>query len=541
VAEPVIRLATRGSALARAQARLVEDALLATGAAQVEVVIVETEGDRRAPDTAWGEGAFVVAIEHALLDGRADAAVHSAKDMPTEGTPGLVVAAYLERADPRDALIVRSGSPARSLDQLPRGSRIGTDSPRRGAFLLARRPDLVVHPLHGNVDTRLRRLDEGQSDALVLAAAGLQRLGRADRISQILDEATAVPAPGQGAIAVQVRADDAATAGVVARVDHRPTRIAVEAERAFLSATGGGCRAPVGALGRVVDGQLVLVGARARADGSGLARDEVRGPLDAWLTLANTLAARLVPRRVLVTRAAGQAPELTGALAGAGLVPVEVPTIAIEPLANLGQQVTRLARFDWAVVTSANGARALAGAAERARAPFGTVRWAAVGAATARALAEAGVPDVFVPSVASAEGLASELPIAPGERVVLFRGDLASQALVEVLTERGAIVEDVTVYRTVEGPSSSAPLLRSALVAGLDGLVFTSGSTIRGLASLAGVKQLRQLQYLPAVCIGERTAGVARDLGFRVAAVATSPGSQALAEAAAQALGIVPD
>ncbi|MDQ3937729.1 MAG: hydroxymethylbilane synthase, partial [Chloroflexota bacterium] len=183
--ERTIRIGTRGSALALAQAQLVADAVAASGWRH-ELVIVETEGDRRAPDTAWGEGAFVKSIEQALLEGRADIAVHSAKDVPTDEQPSLAICAYLRREDPRDALVVAGAGAVggATLDSLPPASVVGTDSPRRTGFLRAHRPDLTVRPLHGNVDTRLRRLDAGEVDALVLAVAGLIRLGRQDRIGE---------------------------------------------------------------------------------------------------------------------------------------------------------------------------------------------------------------------------------------------------------------------------------------------------------------------------------------------------------------------
>jgi hydroxymethylbilane synthase len=520
----VIRIATRGSALARAQAGIVASALAAAGTSS-ELVIVETAGDRRAPDTEWGEGAFVVAIEQALLDGRADVAVHSAKDMPTNGTPGLMVAAYHERADPRDVLVVREADTARTLDTLPRGSRVGTDSPRRTAFLLARRPDLLLHPLHGNVDTRLRRLDEGQTDALVLAAAGLHRLGRADRITQVLDYAVALPAPGQGALAVQVRAGDERTAGLVFTLDHQPTRIAVEAERAFLAATGGGCRAPIGALGQVESGLLVLAGARARPDGTGLRRAEVRGPVGTWMELSEALARQLTPR-VLVTRAAGQSLALSAALGREGLQAVEVPTIAIEPVPNLAPVLARLRSFDWAVVTSVNGARAVAGA------ELSGARWAAVGAATLAAL---GV-SAFVPSEPSSEALAAELPISHGERVVVFQADRAGPELAIHLRARGAHVEEVTAYRTVEGPSGSRRALADALSDGLDSIAFTSGSTVRGLMALVPPDRLPLVQALPVVCIGRPTARVAQAVGFATVTVSSSTDPDGLATAVASVL-----
>jgi hydroxymethylbilane synthase len=279
-----IRIGTRGSALALVQARLTADALIGQGRA-VRLVIVETDGDKRAPDTAWGEGAFVKAIERALLDGRVDVAVHSAKDVPTDEDPRLRIGAYLPRADARDALVVRDGT-ARSLDGLPLGAKVGTDSPRRSAFLLAYRADLRVRPLHGNVDTRLRRLDAGEADALVLACAGLDRLGGAARIAERIGPERMPPAPGQGAIALQIRTDDARMLAETAALDDAPTRIAVESERTLLRAAGGGCRSPIGAFGRVRGGVLALIGGHAEPDGSGLRIGRRAGPVDEARTLA---------------------------------------------------------------------------------------------------------------------------------------------------------------------------------------------------------------------------------------------------------------
>ena len=179
------------------------------------------------------------------------------------------------------------------LDDLPSGCRVGTDSPRRTGFLLARRPDLVVHPLHGNVDTRLRRLDAGETDALVLACAGLDRMGLADRIAERLEPEIVPPAPGQGAIAVQARSDDERMLAVAAAIDDRDTRLAVEAERAFLSASGGGCRAPIGALAQVVGDELDLLGGYASPDGARTAIARRHGPVASGEDLGRALAVEL--------------------------------------------------------------------------------------------------------------------------------------------------------------------------------------------------------------------------------------------------------
>jgi hydroxymethylbilane synthase len=253
----VLRLATRGSALARAQAVLAAEALARSGVAGTELVIVRTQGDRNqsAPiDQLEGQGWFTAAIEKALLDGRADIAVHAAKDLPTELAPGLEVAGVLRRADPRDAVVTRDGA---GLDALPDGATVGSSSARRAALLAELRPGLRCVAIRGNVDTRLRRLDEGEVDGLLLAAAGLDRLGLGGRIGERLDPRRFVPAPAQGAIALELATASAAVVPVRAASD-AASDLAVRTERALLRALGGGCLLPLGAWARVEDGALVL-------------------------------------------------------------------------------------------------------------------------------------------------------------------------------------------------------------------------------------------------------------------------------------------
>jgi hydroxymethylbilane synthase len=297
-----LRLGTRGSALALVQAGLVAELLRSRGV-DVDVVTIVTGGDVRAPDTAWGEGAFVDALEAALRGGDVDVAVHSAKDVPigeAGGPDDLVVAAYPERVDPRDALVTRDGGA--TLRTLPQGASVGTDSPRRTGFVLAERPDLRLVPLHGNVDTRLRRLDGGLVDALVLAAAGLHRLGRVHRIDEGLEPATVPPAPGQGALAVQVRAGDEAARSIVGGLDDPTVRMAVEAERSLLQALGGGCRAPVGAFADPRDGGLVLVAGVVGPDGSDRHVVQARLPLAGARAAAREVAAQLGGRNLETRR-----------------------------------------------------------------------------------------------------------------------------------------------------------------------------------------------------------------------------------------------
>jgi len=288
-----LRVATRGSALARAQTDLAVAALRRAAGVESEVLVVRTSGDRAEHVPAAqmeGQGWFTAELENALLDGRADAAVHSAKDLPTLLADGLAVVAYLERADARDALVSRDGA---ALDALPPGATVGTSSPRREAFLRALRPDLRATPMRGNVDTRLRKLDEGQVDALLLAAAGLDRLGLGERITERLDPQRFVPAPAQGVIAIEARVGSTAAELCEPAAD-APAAAAVRAEREVLRRLGAGCRLPLGAWARVEGDTLVLLGALAGEDGA-VRTAEASGPLGDPRGLGARVAADLQP------------------------------------------------------------------------------------------------------------------------------------------------------------------------------------------------------------------------------------------------------
>jgi len=273
---PLVRLGTRSSLLALTQSRLVAQALQEAHAAahpggpalHVELVQISTEGDRNlAPlDQLGGTGVFVTAVRAALLDGRCDVAVHSLKDLPTGAATGLAAPVVPPRADPRDALCARDGL---DLAGLPEGAVVGTGSPRRRAALLAARSDLQVVGLRGNVDSRLARVG-ADLDAVVLALAGLARIDRSDAATELLDPAAFPPAPGQGALAVEVRADLDPTgplAQALVAIDDPASRLAVVAERAVLARLEAGCSAPVGALGVVRDGRLTLTASAFAADG----------------------------------------------------------------------------------------------------------------------------------------------------------------------------------------------------------------------------------------------------------------------------------
>lgn len=270
-----IRIGTRASALALWQAGHVKQRLEALGH-EVSLHPITTTGDRmldRRLESVGGKGAFLKEIEEALVAREVDLAVHSLKDVPTALPPGLALAAFLERADPRDALV----SPWPRLDALPSGAKVGTTSLRRRALVLSVRPDLLLEDLRGNVDTRITRLREGRFDAILLAMAGLERLGRAQEATEALDPRRFVPAPGQGAIALECRAGDLAVEAAVAPLHHVPTARAVSAERALLAALGGGCNVPLGAHAFAAGSSLELVAFVAAPDGLTLLRAERRG------------------------------------------------------------------------------------------------------------------------------------------------------------------------------------------------------------------------------------------------------------------------
>ena len=269
--DTILRLGTRGSPLALFQANLVRKMLCEAHGCepgQIAIELIRTSGDRiqdRPLADAGGKGLFTKEIEEALVAGTIDLAVHSSKDMPTELPRGLVLTAFPEREDPRDVFISRK---AKSIADLPRGASIGTASLRRAAMAKRLRPDVAIVPLRGNVETRLRKLDEGVADATLLALAGLKRLGLTDAATAILGEEEFLPAVGQGAIGIETRADDSHTRGMLAAINHADTFFAVACERAFLKVLDGSCRTPIGGHATVAGGKIRFRGMIVRPDGS---------------------------------------------------------------------------------------------------------------------------------------------------------------------------------------------------------------------------------------------------------------------------------
>jgi hydroxymethylbilane synthase len=537
------RLATRGSKLAIIQAQLAADAL-ARRYPEHEFVLtpLTTHGDRhpsmRLSDSPR-EGVFVKELEQALLDGRAELAVHSAKDLPTQPTPGLALATFLPRADARDALIARQPT---TLSELPPGSRIGTGSPRRAAQIAAVRPDLRATEIRGNVDTRLRRLAEGMVDALILAVAGLERLGRLAEAHELLPFDVMLPAPGQGALVLQTLEGSEARR-LAAEIDDLPTHRAVEAERALLRRLGGGCLSALGAYGSVDGDSLVLQAVVLDGVGRTVIRAGARGGNDAVVVgdVAGRLevqgARRLLARpggslagvRILVTRADRQASSLAEAVEALGAEAVQCPVIAIEPIAVDPAALQDLGRYDWLVLTSANGVDRLRELLHGATNDLPAhVKVAAIGPETAARAREAGMTPALVPAQFIAEELVEALAatIAPGARILLARAAGARDILPQQLRARGARVDVLETYRAVP-PADVRPRL-AACLPGVDVVTFTSSSTVRHFVDAMPGPLSDRVRI---ACIGPITAQTAADLGLRVDIIAQEYTTRGLVDA----------
>ncbi|HSM59051.1 MAG TPA: hydroxymethylbilane synthase [Candidatus Sulfomarinibacteraceae bacterium] len=506
-----------------------------------KIIPIVTRGDRvidKPLPEIGGKGLFTAELEEALREGQIDLAVHSLKDLPVENSPGLTIGAIPQRAGVQDGLVARNGH---TLETLPPGSVVGTSSLRRQAQLLAVRPDLRVKSIRGNVGTRVRKALEEDYDATVLAAAGLQRLEMEDVASDWLSLDVMLPAPGQGALAVQCRADDAETLHLLEAIEDPDTRASTVAERHFLQTLGGGCSAPIAAFARPNgDGRLEMTALIAAPDGGQLIR--VQGQGDDARQLGESLAQQALQQgaqgildevaaksgviqqsrplqglRVVVTRARPQAPELADRLRALGAEPVLVPTIRIAPVADtteLDQAINSLSDYDWVIFTSVNGVSIFWERIEalgKGKAIFEDVRVSAIGPATGQALAEAGVEPDFVPDEFVAERIAEGLGDVEGLTILLPRAELARATLADMLVEQGARVEEIATYRTLPALISEDEL---AQLEDVDLVTFTSSSTVRNFVDLVGgPKEVRRrVADAHVACIGPITAGTAAEL-----------------------------
>ncbi|MEX1018269.1 MAG: hydroxymethylbilane synthase [Litorilinea sp.] len=551
----LIRAGTRGSALALWQTEYVIGRLAAAWPAlEFRADIVRSRGDRdqHTPlPSLGGKGLFTAELELGLRTGTMDIAVHSLKDLPIADPEGLVTAAVLARDEARDVLISRRGA---MLDDLPANAIIGTSSTRRCAQLLARRPDLHVQSIRGNVDTRLRKLDEGLYDAIILAGAGIKRMGLAARVTQWLPVEWFTPAPGQGALAIQCRANDAPVIQMLQSIHDAELAQLVHSERQFLAALGGGCSEPVGAYAVRDPGGITLQAWFSTPDGqrrwSETVQDNAHNAGSATVAHNAARAAQAAvgqgnshsalfaqenrPPRIVLTRSRTEDLADCRAVLAAGMQPVLAPMIAMTAeltAQELAAAVGKAASYDWLIFTSANAVRIFAElwqAAGGTPTDFAGVAVAAVGPHTAEAARRLGFEVAYVPAAYSAAGLGADAARFAGQRILLPCSAAGAPDLVSTLAEHAADVVEIPLYHPT-GQTLDAFALR-ALEAGVDVITFASPSAVRALhgevlahASLHGL-----LTRCPLACIGPQTAAAATELGLEVALISETHTMDAL-------------
>jgi hydroxymethylbilane synthase len=552
-------IGSRGSDLALAQANHIAAALRAAHPGlETEIKVIVSKGDRldEVPLAQMGgKGVFTKELELALLAGEIDLAVHSLKDLPTEVPEGLCIAAIPAREDPFDVYVGREGV---LFDALPPGARVGTSSLRRKAQLLALRSDLEVVELRGNVPTRLRKLDAGGLDAIILAAAGLKRLGLADRITAHFDDAAMLPAPGQGALAIETRSDDPDLLLLLRPLHDRNTAAAVIAERAMLQGLGGGCQTPVGALAHVEDGEIHLAGCVANPDGRLILRTEVVAPLGDPEAAGEAAAEHLLLQgaqqifdgnvrpltgcRVLITRPEDGEDRLRGLLEGMGAGVVHLPVTEIVLVAPEGG-LPQGDEVDWIVFSSANGVRGMDHAlrfAGRDWSDFAGAKVCAVGPATAEAARALGLHVTLTPDTYQADAIAPAMGALAGTlaglRVLWPRGNRARMTLAASLREGGAQVCDPVVYET-RARQLAPELVEEALQPLPDAVVFASPSAVDELCRALDRQWRDDLTLITrAACIGPATAQAAEAQGFRLIPLPEEHTLAALVEALVQHL-----
>jgi len=593
-----IVLGTRTSDLALWQTNhIIEQLQVAWPHLHCERMPFITKGDRTQAEgkplpAIGGKGLFTAELEASLRSGQIDLAVHSLKDLPVEDSPGLTIGAIINRADVRDAFVARNGW---TIATLPTGAVVGTSSTRRAAQLAAHRPDLTIRSIRGNVPTRVRKVMDGAYDATLLAVAGLERLGLMEHVTEILPLEIMLPAPGQGALAVQCRADDVATLALLAALDDPRVRTAVNAERTFLHALGGGCSAPVAAyaysdekgeglqltaLVAATNGQKIIRVAKessqtpttnnniATSLGEAAASEAIALGADKYLADIATTAAVIAPsknvpsknvssnplakKRIVITRAEAQADSFAASLKALGAIPLIMPTIRIEPMLDLSvldRALQQLETYQWLIFTSVNGVDIVADRvlSRNASAKIPTsLRVAAVGESTARALRARKISPAFVPEQYVAEAIVEGIGDVAGARILLPQAEIARETLAAQLTARGATVDAIPVYQTMPVPLGQRAL--AELMQGINLLTFTSTSTVQNFftaleQSAIGhsihtlaidldvpdldvpketvTTKLAALANPVIACIGPVTAERARALGLQVDIVAT--------------------
>ncbi|HUO33507.1 MAG TPA: hydroxymethylbilane synthase [Candidatus Acidoferrum sp.] len=532
-----LRIGTRGSALALWQANHLREKLARRAGLESELVILKSAGDRFAGagiEQLGIVGVFTKELEDALCSGQIDLAIHSMKDVPTEFSPACEVRVVFEREDPRDALITRQGE---KLSGLPAGARIGTSSLRRASQLRAYRPDFQIVEMRGNVDTRLRKLDAGDCEALVLAVAGLTRLGFAERIAEILPPEVMLSAVSQGALGVEFLATRVEEFRFLDRLTDRKTTLAVAVERAFQQRMQGGCRVPLGAWARLEGDTLVVDACVLSLDGSQSIRrrkrldgtPELESAKELGRALGDEMAAAggteilrsardvesapngiseyqaLAGKRILITRAPEHSDEWTEALTAVGAEIISLPMVRFvgaKDTKRLDDAIMNVRGFDWILLTSRVAAqfytlrsRELGGKPYPQRTEVQPrTKIAVVGQGTAKAAESEGLAVDYVATTERGEGLARELaPSMRGQKILLPHSNLGGASLAKTLAEAGANVTSVSAYDTLPPESVDPDILKQIRAGAVDVVVFASPSAFKNFSAYFAVNVLKAL------------------------------------------------
>ena len=532
-----IVIGTRGSRLSLAQTKIVVNKLKRVfPKLEVKIKIIKTMGDIKKDmklDKMEQNGVFVNDIDNQLINKKIDLAVHSLKDIPTKLPSAIKIGAIVERADPRDVLI--SGG-NKKLKDLKKNAKIGTSSLRRKSQLLALRKDLKVIEMRGNVDKRLAKLDAGDYDAIVLAAAGIKRLGKENRISEYLSFNDMLPAPGQGAIAVEIRNNDTPTMKIVRKLDNVKIKASVEAERITLSRIGGGCNALLGIFAKIKGGKLYLNAAVTSRDGIKSYRymqeGDLRFPIDAGLTLAEKIlmsgAAKIVRNTklpsplngkvVMVTREEEEGEGICQMLLERGAVPIYFPTIKAVDLHGKKSSTLSLAHknYDIIIITSSRSASILLDYLNHHKSK---ARIVVMGEETKKYLKAKGVFTDYMPKLSYSKDIPKNLNRIKGKRILIINSAKASNELSSKLISKGADVDRITPY-TLTNPTVSVPRKKTIASYKFDFVTFASPSAVNGLISILGEKSAKNMLFhSKVVCIGDTTSNKCSEYGIKVHAV----------------------
>lgn len=533
---------TRGSKLSLAQTKIVTDRIsqMLPGL-EIETKTIKTYGDVHKEtnlDKMEHDGVFVKEIDRRMLDGSIDIAVHSLKDVPTVQPRGIILGAMVERADPRDVLISRDGE---GLAGLRKNARVGTSSIRRRGQLLAYRSDLDVIGIRGNVEGRIAKLASGEYDAIVIAAAGVDRLGLSDKITERIPYNIMLPAPGQGILTVAVREEDKEIRGIVARLDDRRTRIAAEAERTVLSRLGGGCDVLLGALAKVRAGRLRLDArmtsedgrrtynyaqswdARLHEEASLVLAEKILMGSAAGLVYGDRSRSSLAGKKVLVTRQEPPGEGLYNLLLERSAIPIYFPTIkSIAPDGKgTREPAVDVGAFDAIIITSRRSVPYLGRLA--AESPHGkqgmAAKVVAIGSETRKSLEENGFPVCAMPPTPGTESVLSVIRGMKSRKVLLVNSAKAPNDLVEALERAGVAVTRLSPY-TVTQAYASTQRKKAILGYALDFVTFASPSSVEGFFGIMGSRANSILSKSNVICIGRTTEGACRKMGVHVSGVA---------------------